>query len=339
MKYLPILCLLMVQNIFGQTIDCALLEKAQEDKSKLTLTMRMHTTVTSKYGIIETMTEMDTEKSIHAVTKIPKMGGMPENEMEMIMMKGISYTKQKDDNIWYSRVMPSKDSARMAESVKNFRKGAECKIVGTETIDGKVLTIIESSVVMEKISDKPTLIRSWFDLKDSVIKKSEMNQELKEGMRMVILSEYGIAVAPIEMPLNAVSESLKPKRQSPKRISGAYSDKSKINTGPIHEQNPDFKDGTRALFDFIKNNVVYPQAARDAKHEGTVYAKFFVETDGTITDITIARGIGSGCDEAAIDVIKKMSGKWNCALDGGKPVRSQYTLPIQFRLNNISVKD
>ena len=278
------------------------------------------------------MMEMDAAKSIHSVNKMPKMGGTSDLEIETIMMKGISYTKQKGDSVWYYKTMPPKDSAKMAEAFKNFTKGKECKIVGTETIDGKLLTMVESSIVMEKISDIPVLIRSWFDQKDSVIIKTEMNQEMKEGMQMKMVTEYGIAVATIEKPLNAVSDSLKPKYQSPKKVSGAYAGRNKNNTVVIPEKLPGYKDGQKALFYFLKNNLVYPQSAKDAKLEGTVYVKFFVETDGTIKDLTVARGIGSGCDEAAIEVIKKMSGNWNCALDGGKPVRSQFTLPVKFKL-------
>jgi TonB family protein len=339
MKYLSIFCLLMVQNLFGQTIDCASLEKMQGEKLKLNPTMRSQSIITTKYGDTETMMEMDAAKNIRSISKMPKMGGASQRETEGILIQGIIYTKTKEENVWYYKAIPLKDSAKMAENFKNFMKGQNCKIVGTETIDGRLLTIVESTILMKQVADAPTVFRTWFDPKDSVIKKSVMEQNFKQGMYMKMVTEYGIAVTPIEKPLNAIPDSLKPKPQAPKHISGAYSDRSQMSTGSRPERNPEYKDGQKALFTFLNNNLVYPKAAKDAKFEGTVYVRFFVETDGVIKDLQVARGIGSGCDEAAIEVIKKTSGNWRCGTEADKPVRTQFTLPIQFRLKNISVKD
>jgi len=56
-----------------------------------------------------------------------------------------------------------------------------------------------------------------------------------------------------------------------------------------------------------------------------------VEKDGSLTDIKVVRGIGSGCDEEAVRVLKN-SPKWKPGIQNGRPVRVQYSVPISFTL-------
>ena len=60
---------------------------------------------------------------------------------------------------------------------------------------------------------------------------------------------------------------------------------------------------------------------------------FIVRSDGAITDVKILRGIGGGCDEEAVRVIKMMP-KWNPGMDKGKAVDVQFNLPIKFALDS-----
>lgn len=336
MKYFTIFCLLMVQNLFGQTIDCASLGKITEKQAKSSTTMRMQTTtimnLRAEKTTMESTMEMDAAKSMRTITKMPKRGPIPSKNSEIRLIKGVSYTKNVGDSVWYFKIAPPKDSLKMVESMKKIEVGRDCKIVGTETIDGKLLTIVESSIMMAQVSIEPIIIRSWYNLEDSTLKKTETNYDMKGTMQMKMVSDYGVSVAAIDIPLNAVSDSLRPKIARSKPIQGAYANQKKGNMVVIPEQLPEFKDGMKGLFDFLKNNLDYPQAAKDAKLEGTVYLGFVVEIDGSVTDIAVKRGIGLGCDEAAMEVIKKTSGKWNCALEGGKPVRSPFTLPVKFKL-------
>jgi protein TonB len=56
-----------------------------------------------------------------------------------------------------------------------------------------------------------------------------------------------------------------------------------------------------------------------------------VEKDGSLTDIKVTRGIGSGCDEEAVRVLKN-SPHWKPGIQNGRPVRVQYSVPISFTL-------
>jgi protein TonB len=65
--------------------------------------------------------------------------------------------------------------------------------------------------------------------------------------------------------------------------------------------------------------------------QGKVYVTFVVEVDGSITDVKVLRGIGSGCDDEAVRVVKSMP-KWVPGKQRGVPVRVQFNLPINFKL-------
>lgn len=99
----------------------------------------------------------------------------------------------------------------------------------------------------------------------------------------------------------------------------------------VVEESPQYPGGEELRLKFLAENLYYPQAAREASVQGTVYITFVVEADGTITDIRVLRGIGKGCDEEALRVIKLMP-KWLPGKQRGKPVRVQYNLPIKFSL-------
>ncbi len=92
---------------------------------------------------------------------------------------------------------------------------------------------------------------------------------------------------------------------------------------------PEFPEGTDSMLRFLAKNIEYPHLALESEISGTVYATFVVGKDGTIEDISIARGIGGGCDQEAIRVIKIMP-KWTPGMQGGKVVRTQFRLPIRF---------
>jgi TonB family protein len=105
--------------------------------------------------------------------------------------------------------------------------------------------------------------------------------------------------------------------------------KSEIFT--VVEEQPQYPGGEKAQLKFLNENIIYPKEARDLGIQGKVYLTFVVETDGTISDTRILRGIGGGCDEEAIRVIKAMP-KWIPGKQRGVPVRVQFSIPVKFVL-------
>lgn len=94
------------------------------------------------------------------------------------------------------------------------------------------------------------------------------------------------------------------------------------------EQMPELKGGLGAL----QQKINYPERARKAGIEGRVVVQFIVTENGKVEDPQVIRGIGGGCDEEALRVVKQA--EFEPGQQRGQPVRVQYSLPIIFRLQN-----
>ena len=91
--------------------------------------------------------------------------------------------------------------------------------------------------------------------------------------------------------------------------------------------------GQQALKKYLRRALKYPSQAIRMGLEGRVYLQFVVERNGTISNVKVIRGIGGGCDEAAVEALKKCPIKWNPAKQRGKPVRTYFTQPVTFTLS------
>ena len=100
----------------------------------------------------------------------------------------------------------------------------------------------------------------------------------------------------------------------------------------IVETPPQFPGGEEARMNFLRDNIRYPAAARKENIQGTVFASFVIEKDGSLTDVKILRGIGGGCDEEVIRVVKLMP-NWIPGEQRGRKVRTQFALPVNFSLS------
>jgi TonB family protein len=99
----------------------------------------------------------------------------------------------------------------------------------------------------------------------------------------------------------------------------------------IVEEMPSFPGGEIARNKFLSENIVFPQLATESGIQGTVYVSFIVDSKGNITDAKILHGIGGGCDEEALRVVKMMP-NWKPGRQNGKLVRVLFNMPIYFTL-------
>ena len=89
--------------------------------------------------------------------------------------------------------------------------------------------------------------------------------------------------------------------------------------------------GLNGWMQYLAKNLKYPEKARSKQIEGTVIVSFIIEKDGSLTDIELMRGIGGGCDEEALRVVKG-SDNWTPGEKDGGIVRTRMRLPIRFKL-------
>lgn len=99
---------------------------------------------------------------------------------------------------------------------------------------------------------------------------------------------------------------------------------------------PEFVGGETALYDFLRKNISYPKQALDNRTEGIVWISFVIDTSGAVTDAFVRRGIGDGCNEEALRVIRSMP-PWIPGTMGENPVRTQFNMPVRFVLNDTLV--
>lgn len=106
---------------------------------------------------------------------------------------------------------------------------------------------------------------------------------------------------------------------------------SKQNVYDVVEQMPEFPGGMPAMIEFLQTNLNYPKDAKKQKVGGRVLVMFVVETDGSMSNVRVAKKVFPSLDAEALRVVKAMP-KWNPGKEKGKPVRVNFTIPIVFSL-------
>lgn len=120
-----------------------------------------------------------------------------------------------------------------------------------------------------------------------------------------------------------VSELQKPTRQDPPKKDGEVFEYT--------DEMPEFPGGMTELMSWLSENIKYPAEAVKQKIEGRVFVSFIIEKDGSVSNLTIAKGAHELLDQEALRIVGLMP-KWEPGKDKGKLVRCRYTLPISFKL-------
>lgn len=184
------------------------------------------------------------------------------------------------------------------------------KVHFTVTINGKTKTVRNADegpeYLMQLCEDLTTL---WgkkviWDKKSFVPNEQRQDQPMFDAPPAVV--DEGPAVATVAEP-----------------------DENEVMT--VVEQMPEFPGGQDALMSFIRSELVYPAMAKELGIQGKVICGFVVDQEGMIQDVRLLRGIGHGCDEEAIRVIKKMP-RWKPGMQNGRKVKVRFNLPISFKL-------
>jgi TonB family protein len=99
------------------------------------------------------------------------------------------------------------------------------------------------------------------------------------------------------------------------------------------DHQPEPEGGIKEFYQHIAKNLKYPAQARKAGIEGKVFVQFVVNEYGELTDFQPLKGIGAGCDDAAMEALKSAPA-WNPGTTDGKPVKVRMVIPITFKLDD-----
>lgn len=100
----------------------------------------------------------------------------------------------------------------------------------------------------------------------------------------------------------------------------------------VVEKMPSFTGGQGELLKYLATNINYPAVAKENGVEGMVVVQYIIEKDGSISNVQVVKGIGAGCDEEAVRVVKAMP-NWQPGFQRGQAVPVQFNLPIKFKLD------
>ncbi len=100
----------------------------------------------------------------------------------------------------------------------------------------------------------------------------------------------------------------------------------------VVEEMPEFIGGIEKLYEYLGNNINYPEQAKDFSIQGKVFVQFVVWKDGTIKDVKVVKGAHKLLDKEALRVINNMP-NWKPGKQRGKNVNARFTLPIKFRIS------
>lgn len=96
------------------------------------------------------------------------------------------------------------------------------------------------------------------------------------------------------------------------------------------EEPPKFPGGLEAMKSYIEKRVKYTKEAKKQRIEGRVVIQAVIEEDGSIGICKVLRGLGSGLDEIALEIVQNMPA-WEAGFQSGKAVRVMYTINVPFR--------
>ena len=100
----------------------------------------------------------------------------------------------------------------------------------------------------------------------------------------------------------------------------------------IVEQKPTFQGGDANTFTkWVFSKIVYPEIAKENGVQGRVTLQFTIETDGSVKNVKVLRGVDSSLDKEAVRVVSS-SPKWSPGMQRNKPVKVKYTFPVVFQL-------
>jgi protein TonB len=102
-------------------------------------------------------------------------------------------------------------------------------------------------------------------------------------------------------------------------------------TYTIQEVQPEPAGGMPGLMNYLMTSMRYPKEARKKGIQGKVYVQFVEDKDGSIIDVEVLKGIGGGCDEESVRVMRECP-KWRPGIQRGRPVKVRMTIPLIFKL-------
>jgi len=176
------------------------------------------------------------------------------------------------------------------------------------------------TLVALNFSCAPSTLVNSFNQPSSLRKRiQKFNHQNKIKMKQLIIIPAAAALAFATTSLNSTNTVTE------------ITPIAEVSTGEP-DTKPEFPGGQDGMIEYFSNTTEYPKSLIKEDAKGTVFVKFTVNTDGSISNVNAVKSSGhEEMDTEAIRVITNMP-NWNPATKDGKAVATEMTLPIAFTL-------
>lgn len=171
-----------------------------------------------------------------------------------------------------------------------------------------------------------SLIKKRIMMMNHASRKPAMQVWLKT---LILLPFLALALV-VQSCQQQVNEELAPQETAIKEVKQSEQWEEEV-VFTVVETQPSFPGGEEERIRFMSNTLKYPNQAREAGLEGTVFVSFIVTKDGDIRNIKVLRGAGESLDAEAVRVIGLMP-RWTPGMQRGQAVNVQFNMPIRFIL-------
>ena len=194
----------------------------------------------------------------------------------------------------------------------------------------------EEEIVYEQPKEEVEQVASSEKFTEPVIKKDDQVREDNTLRQQEDLSQSETAIGALDVKGNNEDAEVLQIKEEVKKEEPKVEEKPKEEENKIFEfveQQASFPGGPAAMNQWLAQNIRYPAAAQENNIQGRVTVQFVVELNGSISNVVVVRGVDPNLDKEAVRVVKSMP-KWTPGMQNGRAVRSKFTLPVNFKLQN-----
>lgn len=219
---------------------------------------------------------------------------------------------------------------KMAEANKKVENTQAVELAKLQTEKKKEAKVEKKEVIKQEPEKVVEQVKSSVKFTAPVIKNDEEVKEEDEiKLDEVQKSDKAVGAFTVEGNDEVGGAVLKAKEEIAAPEPPKHVEETKVFT--VVEQMPMFPGGDAALMSYLANNIHYPTVAAENGVQGRVVVGFVVERDGSITDVSVLRGVDPSLDREAMRVVKSMP-RWTPGKQNGSAVRVKYQVPVAFRL-------
>ena len=219
---------------------------------------------------------------------------------------------------------------KMAEANKKVENTQAVELAKLQTEKKKEAKVEKKEVIRQEPEKVVEQVKSSVKFTAPIIKKDEEVKEEDEiKLDEVQKSDKAVGAFTVEGNDEVGGAVLKAKEEIAAPEPPKHVEETKVFT--VVEQMPMSPGGDAALMSYLANNIHYPTVAAENGVQGRVVVGFVVERDGSITDVSVLRGVDPSLDREAMRVVKSMP-RWTPGKQNGSAVRVKYQVPVAFRL-------